>query len=220
MKEALAFLLLSLVAAGPAASQCMGNASATQRGVLKAQKPVLLLAQSVGPAVVATEMDLSDLLMQRVREAARLGLFSREINKTRTKIKEIAREPVSLSLPPAIKEKTHRVPMMSEENLKELSPELRDHLLRESRCYVFFDASRESEASWAAALARQDKSVPVRLIATRGDRIAFEKSYGLPLFADQGGVYVRRFAIRALPSVVTLTAREAQVTAYPVGVAP
>lgn len=161
MKAALAFLLLSLVAAGPAASQCMGNASATQRGILKAQKPVLLLAQSVGPAVVATEMDLSDLLMQRVREAARLGLFSREINKTRTKIKEIAREPVSLSLPPAIKEKTHRVPMMSEENLKELSPELRDHLLRESRRYVFFDASREEEAAWAATLASENPSAPV-----------------------------------------------------------
>ena len=176
MKAALAFLLLSLDAAGPAASQCMGNASATQRGVLKAQKPVLLLAQSVGPAVVATEMDLSDLLMQRVREAARLGLFSREINKTRT-----------------------------------------DHLLRESRRYVFFDASREEEAAWAATLASENPSAPVRLIATRGDRIAFEKRYGLALFADQGGVYVRRFAIDALPSVVTLTAREALVTTYPIG---
>lgn len=49
MKAALAFLLLSLVAAGPAASQCMGNASATQRGVLKAQKPVLLLGSISRP---------------------------------------------------------------------------------------------------------------------------------------------------------------------------
>lgn len=217
MKTAMLLVFLSIFAVGSAASQCTESASATRRIVTPPQKPVTLWTESFGPSVRATELDLSDLLMQRVREAARLGLFSREINKTRTKIKEIAREPVSLSLPPAIKEKTHRVPMMSEENLKELSPELRDHLLRESRCYVFFDASREEEAAWAATLASENPSAPVRLIATRGDRVAFEKRYGLVLFADQGGVYVRRFAIDALPSVVTLTAREALVTTYPIG---
>ena len=216
MKAALAFLLLSVFVAGPAASQCIGNANATQRGALKSQKPITLLTDSVGPSVRATEMDLSELLMRRVREAVRLGLFAREINKTRTRIKEIAREPASFSLPPARKEQTHRIPMMSNADMKELSPELRDHLLRESRRYVFFDASREGEAAWAAALARENTSAPMRLVATRGDRIAFEKRYGLALFADQGGVYVRRFAIDALPSVVTLTAREALVTTHPI----
>ena len=126
MKTAMLLVFLSVFAVGPAASQCTESASAIRRIITPPQKPVTQWTESFGPSVRATELDLSELLMRRVREAVRLGLFAPEINKTRTRISEIAREPAVLSLPPAVTENPQRLPMMSDDELKALARTSRD----------------------------------------------------------------------------------------------
>lgn len=217
-------LLISLIAVFSASegafSQCPSTAPQFSEGVVKSRPPTLLLRESVGPSVPVTELDFSDLLMRRVREASRMGLFTQAQKELRERLRAHAAEPVSLELPASCQVQSHTVPMMSEADLENLEPALRGALEREKRLYVFFDASRTDQALWAARFAREHTQAPLRLVATRGDRFAFEKTYGLPLYADQGGMYVRRWGVESLPSVVTLTAREAHVRSYPIGDMP
>lgn len=217
MKRTWIWILLYLFSVAPGHSQCLKE---REPAVMRQVKPTILLRERIGEAVPVTELDLSALLMARVREASRLGFFDRELKKTRHRLAEHAREPAHVDLPPSREVKTHRIAMLSEEAMKDLEAHVKKALLREKRRYLFFDASDRKQADWAASFYRQDAVRPLRLIAVRGDRIAFEKTYDIPLYADQGAVLTRRFSLKSLPSVVTLAAKEALVTTYPIGDAP
>ena len=67
-----------------------------------------------------------------------------------------------------------------------------------------------ARAAAAAKCSKAEFGVSVTGLGKAGRDVYMAVAYG-------GQVYVRRFAIDALPSVVTLTAREALVTTYPIG---
>ncbi len=175
----------------------------------------ILLKETVGPVVPVTELDLASLLQRRVLEAQKLGMIRASMDKTRKALRNYAREPVNLNLPYAKESKTWRFPLMREKDLEKASPDVLHVLQTQKRSYAFIDADNAKHRKWAMVLTTSEKDVPLRLVSVKGDRIAFEKDTGVPLFSDQGGVLVRRFAVKEIPSLVRLTNREGIGQTFP-----
>ncbi len=175
----------------------------------------ILFKETVGPVVPVTELDLASLLQRRVLEAKNLGLIEAEMNKTREAMRNHAREPVSLNLPYAKESKTWRFTLMRDKDLEKVSPEVHHVLQSQKRSYAFIDADNAKHRKWALGIASKEKDSPLRLVSVKGDRIAFEKETGHPLFSDQGGVLVRRFSVKEIPALVRLTHREGIGQTFP-----
>ncbi len=189
-------------------------ASITMKNTSKAEVRILL-KETVGPVVPVTELDLASLLQKRVLEAQKLGMIRASMDKTRKALRNHAREPVSLNLPYAKESKTWRFTLMREKDLEKASPEVLAVLQSQKRSYAFFDADNAKHRQWAMTLASSAKDIPLRLVSVKGDRIAFEKETGVPLFSDQGGVLTRRFAVKEIPALVRLTHREGIGQTFP-----
>lgn len=186
-------------------------------GIMNAPKTEvrILLKETLGPVVSVTELDLETLLQRRVLEAQKLGMIRASMDKTREAMKDHAREPVNLNLPYAKETKTWRFTLMREKDLEKVSHEVLHVLQSQKRSYAFIDADNAKHRKWATGLANNAKDVPLRLVSVKGDRIAFEKETGVPLFSDQGGVLVRRFAVKEIPALVRLTHREGIGQTFP-----
>ncbi len=202
------FLLSGAVLSQESIPSCQVNLSSVSIKSREAPQYRILLKETVGPVVSITELDLASLLQRRVLEASKLGLVREQIDKTRKAMRNHAREPVSLNLPHAKVSKSWHFTLMRESDIKNVSPEVLESLKSQKRSYAFFDADNARHRKWAMEISSNTNNVPLRLVSVTGDRIAFEKETGFPLFSDQGGVLVRRFGVKEIPALVQFTYRE------------
>ena len=149
------------------------------------------------------EPDWELLLKTRVAEADRLGLLKREQRKTAETMKRHAQTPVDLKLPKARVGTKRRMVILDADAVRSMATPVKDVLSGFTRGYVFFNADDPVQRKFVMKLPSIGSGM--RPVATAGNVSEASRAMSLRLYADQGGVLMRRFALKAVPTVVVLT---------------
>lgn len=149
------------------------------------------------------EPDWELLLKTRVAEADRLGLLKREQRKTAETMKRHAQTPVDLKLPKALVGTKRRMVILDADAVRSMATPVKDVLSGFTRGYVFFNADDPVQRKFVMKLPSVGSGM--RPVATAGNVSEASRAMSLRLYADQGGVLMRRFALKAVPTVVVLT---------------
>lgn len=149
------------------------------------------------------EPDWELLLKTRVAEADRLGLLKREQRKTAETMKRHAQTPVDLKLPKARVGTKRRMVILDADAVRSMATPVKDVLSGFTRGYVFFNADDPVQRKFVMKLPSVGSGM--RPVATAGNVSEASRAMSLRLYADQGGVLMRRFALKAVPTVVVLT---------------
>lgn len=149
------------------------------------------------------EPDWELLLKNRVSEADRSGLLRSAQRKTAESMKRHAQTPVDLKLPKARVGTKRRMVILDAETVRSMATPVKDVLSGFTRGYVFFNADDPVQRKFVMRLPSIGSAV--RPVATAGNVADASRAMNLRLYADQGGVLMRRFALKAVPTVVVLT---------------
>lgn len=177
------------------AACCLGLFSFSAQGAV-------LIDETVANTAPVLEPDWELLLRQRVEEASRLGLMREAQTKTQMTLMRYARRPVQLALPRAQAPRTRRLVVMPARDMARLTEPVQEVLAGFERRYVFIDADDALQLHFARNLAKKDAAL--RIVAVAGDIQNAARKTSLRIYADQGARLTRRFAVEALPSVLTL----------------
>ena len=189
--------------------------------------PAALYAEVVQDEVLSAlhpvvEPDWLSLLENKAREAQRLGLIEAERKKTQQLFKAHAARPVEVLLPKAEKIEKRRDVIFGASRSRIMNDEQRSLIAGFQRTYVFINADDEDEVKWlldclgfegqdikkrADAMDFAMKAAEVRVVAVAGDVIRLSERLKTRVWADQGGVLVKRFGVTARPSIVQLKGR-------------
>lgn len=182
----------------------LGSAQATECPLCapshEKQDGVDLRVANTAPII---EPDWELLLKTRVAEADRLGLLKREQRKTAETMKRHAQTPVDLKLPKARVSTKRRMVILDADAVRSMATPVKDVLSGFTRGYVFFNADDPVQRKFVMKLASVGSAM--RPVATAGNVSEASRAMSLRLYADQGGVLMRRFALKAVPTVVVLT---------------
>lgn len=170
-----------------------------------------LIDETVANTAPVFEPDWELLLRKRVEEASRLGLMREAQTKTQLTLMRHARRPVQLELPRAQASRTRRLVVMPARDMARLTEPVQEVLAGFERRYVFIDADDRLHLAFARSLAKKDAAL--RIVAVAGDIQNAARKTSLRIYADQGARLTRRFAIEAVPSVLTLKEDEGGIAA-------
>lgn len=194
----------SLVRWGWVSVFLLGSAQATECPLCapshEKQDGVDLRVANTAPII---EPDWELLLKTRVAEADRLGLLKREQRKTAETMKRHAQTPVDLKLPKARVGTKRRMVILDADAVRSMATPVKDVLSGFTRGYVFFNADDPVQRKFVMKLPSVGSGM--RPVATAGNVSEASRAMNLRLYADQGGVLMRRFALKAVPTVVVLT---------------
>lgn len=157
------------------------------------------------------EPDWELLLKTRVAEADRLGLLKREQRKTAETMKRHAQTPVDLKLPKARVGTKRRMVILDADAVRSMATPVKDVLSGFTRGYVFFNADDPVQRKFVMKLPSVGSGM--RPVATAGNVSEASRAMNLRLYADQGGVLMRRFALKVVPTVVVLTFDDRELAA-------
>lgn len=182
----------------------LGSAQATECPLCapshEKQDGVDLRVANTAPII---EPDWELLLKARVAEADRLGLLRSEQRKTAETMKRHAQTPVDLKLPKARVGTKRRMVILDADAVRSMATPVKDVLSGFTRGYVFFNADDPVQREFVMKLPSVGSGM--RPVATAGNVSEASRAMNLRLYADQGGVLMRRFALKAVPTVVVLT---------------
>lgn len=182
----------------------LGSAQATECPLCapshEKQDGVDLRVANTAPII---EPDWELLLKARVAEADRLGLLRSEQRKTAETMKRHAQTPVDLKLPKARVGTKRRMVILDADAVRSMATPVKDVLSGFTRGYVFFNADDPVQRKFVMKLPSIGSGM--RPVATAGNVSEASRAMNLRLYADQGGVLMRRFALKAVPTVVVLT---------------
>lgn len=182
----------------------LGSAQATECPLCapshEKQDGVDLRVANTAPII---EPDWELLLKARVAEADRLGLLRSEQRKIAETMKRHAQTPVDLKLPKARVGTKRRMVILDADAVRSMATPVKDVLSGFTRGYVFFNADDPVQRKFVMKLPSVGSGM--RPVATAGNVSEASRAMNLRLYADQGGVLMRRFALKAVPTVVVLT---------------
>lgn len=167
---------------------------------LEKQDGVDLRVANTAPII---EPDWELLLKTRVAEADRLGLLRSAQRKTAETMKRHAQTPVDLKLPKARVGTKRRMVILDADAVRSMATPVKDVLSGFTRGYVFFNADDPVQRKFVMKLPSVGSGM--RPVATAGNVSEASRAMSLRLYADQGGVLMRRFALKAVPTVVVLS---------------
>ena len=114
-----------------------------------------------------------------------------------------AQTPVDLKLPKARVGTKRRMVILDADAVRSMATPVKDVLSGFTRGYVFFNADDPVQRKFVMKLPSIGSAM--RPVATAGNVSEASRAMNLRLYADQGGVLMRRFALKAVPTVVVLT---------------
>lgn len=185
-----------------------------------------VLDVQIAPVQPVLEADWGALLMRRVHEAERLGLIGREQERSRQALSQAASFQQGPSLPRAKRETSRTVQLVAPDVRREWSAPVAAAVSALTRTYALIDTRDAAQVRWAAGLMKAEPAA--RLIVTAGPLDPGQVATGKPqtakkrekgssplagvrLYGDQGGFWVRRFAVTALPVRIHLSGTTATV---------
>lgn len=180
----------------------------------------------IAPVQPVLEADWGALLMRRVHEAERLGLIGREQERARRSLSDAASFQQGPALPRARRESVRTVQLVAPDVRREWSAPVAAAVSALTRTYALIDTRDAAQVRWAAGLMKAEPAA--RLIVTAGPLDPGQVATGKPqtakkrekgssplagvrLYGDQGGFWVRRFAVEALPVRIDLSGTTASV---------
>lgn len=177
---------------------------------------------TLSETVAVREADWQVLLQARLAEAQQLGLIAERQRAARAYAQRYVREPVAVSRPRAQQESEHSqtlldlVQLTGTQGPQDQQSALMGALQHLQRGFVLVDATDPAQVAWLAAFKRlmpTSQRAFWRVVVLAGDVHVLSKHLGERVWADQGARLTRRFAVRALPSLVRIAAREGTITA-------
>ena len=118
-------------------------------------------------------------------------------------MKRHAQTPVDLKLPKARVGTKRRMVILDADTVRSMATPVKDVLSGFTRGYVFFNADDPVQRKFVMKLPSVGSGM--RPVATAGNVSEASRAMSLRLYADQGGVLMRRFALKAVPTVVVLS---------------
>ena len=183
-------------------------------GMLSGARGTVLLDETISAMSPVVEPDWKRVLLSRVREAGRLGLFEQKRRETLEGIRSRAGQAAGERLPQAVSQNTRTLTLVADDAARRLHPGARDALASLKRSYILIDSSDARQCLCARQLLSE--AAPARVIVLNGPLRDVPHLEGVRLYADQNDVFRRRFAIAALPSLIRIEGQQARVTEIPV----
>lgn len=174
----------------------------------------VLMDETISSLSPIVEPDWKRVLMARVAEADRLGLFEEKRRERLAEITRRAERAPDSRLPAARECATRRITLLAAERMQELHASARAALANLRRTYVLIDAGDARQCRCARQILKAGD--PARIIVMAGPLRDAPILTGVRLYADQNGVMKRRFDVRALPTVIQVKGVQAAVTELPV----
>lgn len=157
------------------------------------------------------EQDYYEVLMAQVRKAQAEGVFMRQMEEQKQRMKDYLARPSGLSLPSATEPVVHYVDptyqlqqAIVDAEGKVLYPEGFTfnplHYMSWDKRFCMIDAAREAQVRWAEQTCQQ--AGRDRIVLVNGAYLATQKRLGRPVYFDQYGKISERFGLQFLPSLV------------------
>jgi len=183
-------------------------------GLVSSASGAVLLDETISATSPVLEPDWKQVLLSRVREAGRLGLFEQKRRETLLGIQGRAERAEGERLPLALEPKTRTLTLVSGDQESSLHPAARDAVKSLRRTYILIDSTNSRQCLCARQILSE--AAPARVIVLNGPLGSAPHLEGVRLYADQNDVFRRRFAIAALPSLIRIEGAAATVREIPV----
>lgn len=166
----------------------------------------------IGPVWPVAERDLSQVLIERMREKERSGELARMHQRMRKRARDYVHQPGSLHLPRADRDRSFRLDPSIEvlydirgENGRLLhAAGTRVNPLEHvqlSKRLVFLDQSDAQQTAWLDR--HLQRAGRTKIVLTGGSPELLARRLGLPVYFDQKGLLVEQLEIRAVPAIVS-----------------
>lgn len=170
------------------------------------------------------EKDLAEVFKSRVAKAVESGLWAKEMKKQEQRIKEYIERPTGITLPTVNQYRSRYFDpsMVLDKNITDekgriiaakgtkVNPLER---ITYNKALCFFDANDPKQVEWIKSMCLD--LTTAKAIAISGPVMKLMETLDARLFFDQQGTLVKRFGIRAVPSLVRQTGKVFVIEEFP-----